>query len=732
MVLKTIKYICEDIDEASIANNIAVIYSTVITYMGGDVKSIAVRRTDLEALQAIIKFLETVFKNKPERDRLMGLLLQNCTFPDDETKINALCVLTDIFAYYYPYTADYMQVIFNLTVPRIEQCKEEDEVLMQAIELWIEIADVEMEKAYNEEEAKKDGTVVEEIDKSRHYCEGALVPLLKALFSPLSKQDEDSDDDEDEWNLPHAAATCISELADCVGDKIIAPIIQFFEGSCMNPDWHIRDAATIAFGSILGGPSTETLKPFLSNPKLLSLFIQHMKDPHPVVRASTAWTLSRMCELHVGVVVTDKERFEAICQAFKLGLADETRVAMMCMWGFKMLAEALDEFIEGTTETNPLSQHFSELITLLFQCGEKSGCSTKQRKAAYMAMGALVHCSSPENLCVPPGSPAQTIAVDRVLVMCLDRIEAMTSATSIPDKKNADELEALVSGLMTECVAKLENKVAAIADRVCIAYLTLYSKKAGAAAQEEAVLGLGTFAMAMGQGVERYAEHIGRVLLECISKPNEVDVCKCAIGSLGDLARSMEDKFGKFVAGIVPALFKLLTTQDVDRSIFSPVMSTLGDMAQCSMNEFKQFIPQVIGVVQQAMACKVDMSDDDDRDFLFELQENCFACIAGIQTGLSTINQNPVILSYSGGITQCINLAYQNMDRPESLSNAIVGAICDLVIAAGPKVKEVIRQGGPWEQFPMMITTILKNAEKPMTQDNCKLAIERIQQNMQN
>jgi len=286
--------------------------------------------------------------------------------------------------------------------------------------------------------------------------------------------------------------------------------------------------------------------------------------------------------------------------------------------------------------------------------------------------------------------------------------------------------------LMTECVNKLESKVTLIADRVCAAYLTLYTKAAGASAQEEAVLGLGTFSMAIGQGVERYVEHICRVLLECIQKPNEVDVCKCAVGALGDVARSMEDKFGRFVPGFVPALFKLLTTPDVDRSIFAHVMSTLGDMAQCAMNEFKQFIPQVIGVVQQAMACKVNLNDEDDRDFLFELQENCFACIAGIQTGLTILNQSQMILAYSGGITQCINYAYQNLDRPEGLSNAIVGAICDLVIAAGPKVKEVICPRGPWEQFPAMITTILQNAGESMTQDNCKLAIDRIQQYMQN
>jgi len=721
--LLTLGFICEDIDEAAITDKIPAILTVVIENMSPKVPSNSVRLRALEALSNMVFFLSPVFDDKQKRDYLMGILLQNCSHSDDEVKKTGFTVLTDIISGYYGYITDYMQVIaMNLTFPMIERCDDDDDdVVKQAIEVWITIADIETEKAINEEEAAADGTVIEDIDKSRRYIEGAMMPLLKSLFVALTKQDPDSEDDE--WTVSHAAATCISYAAGCVREKIIPPILQLFQTNIMNPDWRVRNAATVAFGSVLEGPPTDALKPYLSDSKLLGLFLDHMKDADLVVRSSTAWTLGRMCELHVGIVVTDQQRFVALYQAFKAGLTDEPRMASMCCWCLMVLAEALDDFIKESSQSvpNPLAQYFSELVVLLFQVAEKAGCPTRQRKGAYQALGALVHCSTPE--CIP--------FVGKVTVMCLDRIEAMTAATSFPDKKDADELEALVSGLMTECVSKLEDKVAEIADRVCTAYLTLYTKAAGASAQEEAVLGLGTFSMAIGSKVERYAEPICKVLQECISKPNEVDVCKAAIGSLGDVCRSMEDKFGPTVPVFVPLLFKLLTTPEVDRSLFSHVMSTLGDIAQFATNQFKPYLAQVIGVVQQAMACKVDLNDEDDRDFLFELQESCFACIAGIQSGLTTIQQNMYILQFSLGITDCINIAYNNMDRPEGLSNAIVGAICDLVIAAGPKTREVIAPSKPWARFPEMITTILSNAHDVMTRETCKLAMERIQQNLQ-
>jgi len=512
-------------------------------------------------------------------------------------------------------------------------------------------------------------------------------------------------------------------MADCVKEEIIPPILQIFQTNIMNPDWHVRDAATIAFGSILGGPPTESLKPYLSDPKLLSLFLEHMKDPNIVVRSSTAWTLGRMCELHVGIVLTDQQRFEAVYQAFKQGLKDEPRMAIMCMWGIMVLAQALDDYIKESSQSvpNPLAAHFSELVEVLFQIAVNPAYSLRQRKGAYQALGALVHCSTPE--CIQ--------LVGKLAVSCLDQIEAMTAATSLPDKRDADELEALACGLLTECVSKLDSVVSQIADRVCTAYLTLFSKAAGASAQEEAVLGLGTLAIALGRGVDSHAERVCKVLQECISKPNEVDICKAAIGSLGDVARSMEEGFSKFIPVFAPLLFGLFRVTGINRSIFSPVMSTLGDFAQCAPNDMKQFIPQVITVVTQAMACKVDVSNEDDMDFLFDLQENCFTCIAGINSGLTTIKQSSLILTYSGSITQCISTAYNNMDRPESLSNAIVGAICDLVIAAGMQAKEVLAPGKPWSAFPTMVSCILENAKEPMTKENCKFAIERMQKIIQ-
>lgn len=721
--LTTLGYICEDIDEATIADKASLILTAVVNNVARDVKSDSVRKAGMKALQEMVYFLSTVFQVKEQRDYLMQVVMENCVCANEEVKTIALEVLSGIIGEQYPHMADYMQAVFQLTVPLIKACSEDDDVVKQAIDVWITIADIETGKALDEEDAAADGTVVNDIDKSRRYVEGALAPLVEALFVPLTKQDPDAD--EDEWDVSHAAATCLSYIAECVRDKVLPVVLPVFTTHANNEQWRVRDAATVAFGSIMQGPSTDALRPYLSDPSLLKLFMDHMRDANVVVRNSTAWTLGRVCWLHIGAVITDQARFDAVFGAFVQGLQDEPRVATSCAWGLKCMTEAIDDELRnnGQQTASPITPHFGNLVQALFASGEKPGCPARQRKGMYQTLASLVHCSSPD--CI-----AQ---VSNVTVMCLDRIEGMLAATSFPDKKDADELESLISGLMTECVSKLGEQIAPIADRVCAAYLNLYQKGAGAAAQEEAILGLGTFATALGNNtVMRFATSIVPVLHACIANFSELDVCKAAVGALGDLARSTTDKvFSQFLGTVMPPLVAILKDPTVDRSLYSYVMSALGDIAQAVRDDFIPQIGQLITVAQQAMACKVNLDDPDQADFLYELQESCFTFIAGVNSGLTSCGQAAAILPHSPGITQCINIAYSNSQRPETVSNAIVGAICDLVIAAGPRVKEVMVPGQPWAEFPTMVNTIMQNAEENTTKANCTFAMETIQRNMQ-
>ncbi len=64
-----------------------------------------------------------------------------------------------------------------------------------------------------------------------------------------------------------SAATSLGLLANCIEDAIVQPVIQFVEQNIRSQDWRFREAAVMAFGSILEGPNTAILNPLAQTVK---------------------------------------------------------------------------------------------------------------------------------------------------------------------------------------------------------------------------------------------------------------------------------------------------------------------------------------------------------------------------------------------------------------------------------------------------------------------------------
>lgn len=131
------------------------------------------------------------------------------------------------------------------------------------------------------------------------YVENALPHLIPVLLETLTKQEEHPE--EDDWNIAMAGATCLSLVAGTVREKIIQHVIPFVQpANLTNENWRFREAAVLAFGSILDGPSTEHLAAFI--PQAMSFLIQGLQDAHTAVKDTTAWTIGTIFKLHAPAV----------------------------------------------------------------------------------------------------------------------------------------------------------------------------------------------------------------------------------------------------------------------------------------------------------------------------------------------------------------------------------------------------------------------------------------------
>ena len=230
----------------------------------------------------------------------------------------------------------------------------------------------------------------------------------------LTRQDPDADDDE--WNVSMAAGTCLSLLAQAVGDAIVPAVIPFIEGNIKSADWHQREAAVMTFGSILDGPDPSVTTPLVA--QALPVLVEMMRDENELVKDTTAWTLGRICDILI-VAIKPDIHLHPLVSALVGGLEDRPKIVANCCWALMNLADQLGTvFDENTqqTQNGPLSPFYEGIVQALLHVTEKSSTNDANfRTSAYEAVTAYVTHSSPQNITI----------VQNIAVTTLSRMEQL-------------------------------------------------------------------------------------------------------------------------------------------------------------------------------------------------------------------------------------------------------------------------------------------------------------------
>ena len=298
------------------------------------------------------------------------------------------------------------------------------------MEIWSTIADIEIDIALESEELEG----FEEPERqSQHFARIGLRDALPVLLELLMKQDEDAT--EDEWNVAMAAGTCLALFAQAVGDAIVTPIIPYIEANIRSADWHHREAAVLAFGSILDGPEPRILTPLVR--QALPTLIEMVRDPSEHVKDTSAWTLGRISDLHVGIIDHDRD-LPAMVSALVTGLGDGQRVASNCCWALMNLGEQLGD---ATAASCPLSPYYEGIVQALLAYAERGELTA--RTSSYETCSALVS-----------NAPADCLRiVSELSLSALGRAEAalgMHNQIVGSDERNAyNELQMNLCGLLT-------------------------------------------------------------------------------------------------------------------------------------------------------------------------------------------------------------------------------------------------------------------------------------------
>ncbi|KAF8069441.1 KPNB1 [Scenedesmus sp. PABB004] len=638
--LEVLGYVCEEMgavsEEVLSPEQINMILTAVVAGMRPDEPSDDARLAATTALQNAIEFAEHNFENEQERTYIMQMVCQGTSARDERIRIASFTCLHEIATNYYATLPPYMTEIFNISVKAVQE--DSEDVGLQAVEFWSTLCDIELDLADED-----DPTEV------NHHFIAAVVPhLVPVLLKQLTKQEEGQEQDDTAWNLAMASGTCLGLLARTAQDAIVPHVMPFVTeniGKNGGPDdWRLREAATFAFGSILEGPSPRCLADIVR--QAMGFLLAAMKDPHPYVRDTTAWTIGRVFEFQHDAGNSDvpelitRETLPQVAQVLVGGLGDSVHIAVRVCDAVGRLAEG---FAGYPGQSSPLSPFFKEIITVLLSTAQRSDPSavdsTRLAISAFEAINDMVRAASPDTL--------DTVGqLTPVFLAEINKTFAMPAGSGELREKQA-ELQGQLCGVLQVIMQKLsevEQYKAAVlqyADQIMETLLRVFSGQAGqASVHEEAMLAVGAFTYACGRAFAKYLPAFYPFLKMGLMNHAEWQVCLSTVGVLGDVARNVESDLLPYCDEIMQLLIHNLSSNDVHRSIKPQILSTFGDLALVLGDAYEKYLDTVKRMLAQAMHLSVMQAqasaDDDFLDYNNELRIGILEAYSGIFQGLGS------------------------------------------------------------------------------------------------
>ena len=448
----------------------------------------SVRLAATVALRNGISFTRNNFDVQAERTMIMQTVCETTQCNDARVRAAAYEVLASIVGQFYPKLEEYMTALAQLSFQCI--ASDEEVVALQAIEFWCVMSEVEYEILDEIMLLKEQGQASDQV--CNKYTVASLEHLVPLLTQHLSKQDEDAESDDETWNVAMASATLLVLIAQVVEDLIVPHVMPFVLQNIKADSWRLREAAIMAFASILDGPSSEAIGQYVH--ESVTVLLQTLQDKHPMVKSTAAFAIGKICELHVRSI--PQEIFPTLVQSLMSVLPTETPsvASQACASLHNLAAQFLAD--DPDAVTNSLSQYMGPLLQALLQTTEREGWDEANlRVSAYETVNMLIQCSAHD--CRP--------ILLQMLPLILQRMANTFSMQVLTneDREAKEGLQGLLCGVIQVTTVKIQSDVIQYADNIMQSLLQVLQSK-NASAHEEAFLAIGSLADVMGADFEVY------------------------------------------------------------------------------------------------------------------------------------------------------------------------------------------------------------------------------------
>ena len=363
-----------------------------------------------------------------------------------------------------------------------------------------------------------------------NFVKGASLYLVPVLLRCMTMQEEGQD--EDSFNKSTEAASCLVAVATVVADDVVQAVMAFVKENIGQQNYRLREAAVMAFGSIMEGPDSDKLQGMVQ--EMMNYLVKYLDDAEDLVKNSSAWTISRICEFAPSAL--SQEAIPQLCHQFILAIPkSEAGTAEKLCWAIHHLSNHVVEDGNEDRSANALSPVFPALVRLLIETGDREDATEASLRAtAYEALNILMVTADEE--CI------STFLTPTLLPMLGERLNATFALQPLnSDDLNAkNEWQAYFCGALQTCITTIvppaESSAAnpllaqdgagmTVADKFMHLFLQVFSSQNTTAAQE-AMLAVGSIVAALPNGqFDRYMQPFGPMLVACLQAVSEPALC---------------------------------------------------------------------------------------------------------------------------------------------------------------------------------------------------------------
>lgn len=680
--LETLGYLCEELSEAGKSNCIAsASVNRILTIVVGGVVELErkdYREKSIRALSNMVDFIDDNMHTEAERTQITNAVAY-CAQLDDhlDSKILAYETMVSLVKQYYDVSSTFIETFYNLSLSALSN--PEEQIGLKGLDFWTTICEVESQIAAELEDEPDNPTP----PILYNYAKGALATIFPIVLRKLCEQ-EDDNINSDEYNIHSAAAICVESYALCERDAVIPYVVMFIEQNAQSQNWQEREAAIIAFGSIIEGPSTSKLQEYVDT---IIPLLTHSCSPMEQsvgVKDSALWVIGHIAEIFPDNIINSPDR-ETILDNLMAALNDsESEIINHACFALNTIHEAAydaADLTEEDPETYCLSSRHSYIVTKLLEICFTPTDNTKLRNSAFECLGEFA--SSSPNDCVPTVSQLGVA----LLMRLRERLESIGQLLGADDKNEFSEMIALICHTLGSVLHRLPSNDVQVLG-ASIFPLALEMIKNIPDIRDDAMMLLIALIQNLGENFPaEYLQQLHQPLINVMNDYTDFQGCKFAVSMIGDICRSVSSQALPYINDWMTVFQYLLQLQDVHYSVKPAVFVTFGDIAIAIGSEFTNYLPLAMNYLLPAAAYRIEnIHDFNQLQVGGDVYEGVVEALTGIIQGLRGIEKqpNPALQAMQPYLTEILDFLKRLADPKikdvltESLQRSTCGLIGDM------------------------------------------------------